>query len=358
MYYNENKLCMTSLELAQHFKDKLEESNYRFLYNAIMGSLVDLDNWTEEKFALSLLENINEKDRALVEFLMLGYTKSEEILEVTLGKEGINFLLQSGIAQKVGANLISNGYVVLPVKSLFLILSLPSNFRNSKSLFGDIYIGQDSMRLLQMTKHKKFNKILDICAGSGVQGLNLSKSIGAPTYAVELNENAFIAAKLNAYINGVSDYTVIKGDLYNCLPDNCSPFDCIISNPPYVPVPKDIELAMCGDGGENGMEIAQRIIDGYDKYLSVDGYAYMVLECIGDEREPYIIEYLKKNISCGIINISIINKNSIEFQALASAKMVAADGGKRENYYYDKWMEVFEKYNAKAIYPVVIEYKK
>lgn len=113
---------------------------------------------------------------------------------------------------------------------------------------------------------------------------------------------------------------------------------------------------MCGDGGEDGMDIAKKIVDGYEKYLQPGGYAYMVLECIGDEERPYILDYFREKLKKGILNVSIINKNSLIFQAHASAKLASFSNNSLYPYYFEKWMELFNKQDATAIYPVTIEY--
>lgn len=355
-FYNQNKLKMVKKDLAIRFGEILNESNFRFIFNSVIGPTVNIDNWMDEKKFLELLNGIEKADCALIELLVLGYSKPAVLIKEILQDEGIEFLVQSNIVYRNNDLLVSNGYIILPVNELYLIVSLPCNYKNGKAQFSDIYIGQDSMRLQQMLKNKYFDNILDLCTGSGVQGLHYN-GLANKISAVELNDNAYVAASLNAMINGMKEtYSIYKGDLYKALPTDINRYDCIISNPPYVPIPKNIEVAMCGDGGEDGMEIAKRIIDGYKDYLQIGGYAYMVLECIGDEEEPYIIDYIRKTMKKGVLNVSIIDKNSLLFQAHASAKLASYSDSKLYSFYFNKWKELFEKMEATAIYPVVIEY--
>ncbi len=77
--------------------------------------------------------------------------------------------------------------------------------------------------------------------------------------SIEINENAYNSIKINAAINGFYKNTFVKlADLYDGLEEK--KFDCILSNPPYVPAPQNINVPICGDGGENGFEIVDRII--------------------------------------------------------------------------------------------------
>ena len=86
----------------------------------------------------------------------------------------------------------------------------------------------------------------------------------------------------------------------------------------------------------------------------------MVLECIGDENRPYVVDCMKEVLHEGIINVSLINRQQIEFQADASAKIAIEIYNDPENYnkYYNSWMEMFRRTKAFYIYPVVVEYIK
>lgn len=355
MYYNSNKLKLVDKKLAKIFRNSLDATNYRFVFNSLIGPMANIDNWIDEINILKMLERVSADDKELVEVLLLGYSKRFNIIRRLLGK-GTDFLLETGAFKLKGEMLSGLGYVIIPVNDFYLIVSLPGSYKMANTKFSDIYIGQDSMRLQQMLKNMKFRNVLDLCAGSGVQGLHyLSKADSV--VAVELNDNAYIAAMLNAYINGaVHNYKIYKGDLYNALPEEKQMFDCIISNPPYVPIPLDVDVAMCGDGGPDGMKYAKQIIDGYEHYLAVNGYAYMVLECIGDEEEPYILNYYRKKLKKGILNVSIINKSSLIFQAHASALLASITEKELYSLHLKKWKELFENQEATAIYPVTIEY--
>jgi hypothetical protein len=63
-------------------------------------------------------------------------------------------------------------------------------------------------------------------------------------------------------------------------------------------------------------------------------------------------------LKSGVINVSLINRQQIEFQADASAKIAIEIYEDPQNYdrYYNAWMEMFHKTQAVYIYPVVIEY--
>lgn len=336
----------------------LSESNYSFIYQAMAGIFNSVEPWIDERLICEMIKDVSVKDKHLVEFFLLGYEKDKKVMDDILGHDNLQTLVDMGFACEEAGAIKPEGYVILPVDKLFLIVSLPSCYKNSKKKMSDIYIGSDSTKLMKYVKKQKYNKVLDLCAGSGVQGLNIAEYSNKVT-EVELNEVAYSAAILNGKINGLdeSKYEVKNGDLYHCAEGE---YDCILSNPPFVPVPKDITFPLCGDGGEDGLDLVRKIVAGYDQYLKHLGKAYMVLECIGDEDKPYVVDCMKEVLTKGIINVSLINRQQIEFQADASAKIAIEINSDPENYnkYYYAWMEMFKRTKALYIYPVVVEYIK
>lgn len=341
---------------AEQFGRWLNESNYAFIYKSMAGIFNTVEPWIEEKQIEVMLDDLSSDDSCIVEFFLLGYGKEKSELLRILGRENYDFLLEMGFASEIGNLIDPQGFCILPIEDLFLIVSLPSCYKNAKQRISDIYIGSDSTKLMKYIKKGTYESILDLCAGSGVQGLNVA-AYADKVVEVELNDIAYNAALLNAKINGVSQdkYEVRKGDLYNVVTEK---FDCIISNPPFVPVPKDITFPLCGDGGEDGLDIVRTIVGGFENYLKPSGKAYMVLECIGNEEKPYVVDCMKEVLKTGIINVSMINRQQIEFQADASAKIAISIYDDPQNYdmYYKAWMNMFKRNNATYIYPVVVEY--
>ncbi|MCL2208948.1 MAG: peptide chain release factor N(5)-glutamine methyltransferase [Treponema sp.] len=137
------------------------------------------------------------------------------------------------------------------------------------------------------TKNKNNNiKVLDLCTGSGAIAISLKNEIPQPEiYATDISLEALETAKANASRLVPKDQIhFYHGDLYNALP-LCAAvpprelFSLIISNPPYIPsgeietlsaeVQNEPRIAL--DGGETGLEIIRRIIDGAPDFLAHDG---------------------------------------------------------------------------------------
>ena len=74
----------------------------------------------------------------------------------------------------------------------------------------------------------------------------------------------------------------MQGDLYEALDDGR--FDIIVSNPPYIPARvidtlapevKDYEPHLALDGGDDGLDIIRRIIDGSSDHLVRGGLLFL-----------------------------------------------------------------------------------
>ncbi|WP_440709572.1 putative protein N(5)-glutamine methyltransferase [Herbiconiux sp. YIM B11900] len=119
--------------------------------------------------------------------------------------------------------------------------------------------------------------VLDLCCGSGAVGAAISAA--APTctvYAAELDPAAVASARLN-----LPPERVFEGDLYGALPRSLrGRLDALVVNAPYVPteaiatMPPEARLheaRMALDGGDDGLDVQRRVVDGAAEWLAPGG---------------------------------------------------------------------------------------
>ncbi|EKX35051.1 hypothetical protein GUITHDRAFT_146804 [Guillardia theta CCMP2712] len=177
-----------------------------------------------------------------------------------------------------------------------------------------MYIGPDSLGLVHHAPRREEEAVLDLCCGSGIQGIAAAKLYGKQVTCVDINERAVRFARFNAMINGVaSRVKVLQGDLYDFhekmghemgseseVVMSQRRFNVILSNPPFVPVPfdlkkrvkrynvfadgrnentrvKQIRLILVA-GGEDGEAVLKRIITGASRHLAAGGRVAIVTE--------------------------------------------------------------------------------
>lgn len=128
-------------------------------------------------------------------------------------------------------------------------------------------------------------RVLDLCAGTGCIGLAIAAN--APQCHVllgEISESAVRICRQNIRRNNLSgQVTVMVMDALQPPPRAIGEFQCIVSNPPYIPRAdietldrsvKDFEpyLALCG--GEDGYDFYTAIIRQWKNALVVGGRLY------------------------------------------------------------------------------------
>ena len=126
-------------------------------------------------------------------------------------------------------------------------------------------------------------RVLDLCCGSGCIGLTLAAE--RPSLQVTLSDcsrDALDVAAANAARYSLQ-VSLRCGDLAEGLPP--ASFDCIVSNPPYIPsaecgvlqpeVLREPSLAL--DGGADGMDFYRRISDECVRILRPDGILLLEL---------------------------------------------------------------------------------
>jgi SAM-dependent methyltransferase len=123
---------------------------------------------------------------------------------------------------------------------------------------------------------------LDLCGGSGIGALHLSRTARLAATA-DITQRSAIFAAFNARLNGVPMQSLC-GDLY--APVAGKQYDLISAHPPFVPDtgPKMIYR----DGGDAGEELTRRIIEGLPNHLRPGGTC--VILCVARDTKEESFE--------------------------------------------------------------------
>jgi ribosomal protein L3 glutamine methyltransferase len=123
------------------------------------------------------------------------------------------------------------------------------------------------------------HQVLDLCTGSGCIAIALAKAFPeAEVDASDISDEALSVAKINVLRHNVEDQLHLhKADLFKGLP--AKKYDLIVSNPPYVSqqemadLPEEYrhepELGLAA--GQEGLDMAKRILDEAGNYLTPNG---------------------------------------------------------------------------------------
>jgi release factor glutamine methyltransferase len=123
-------------------------------------------------------------------------------------------------------------------------------------------------------------RALDLCAGSGAVGVTIAaERPQAEVDLVELGAEPAAFAARNAQKHAPGRARVLQGDLYAALPGPVR-YNVVVANPPYVPTSHRSKLApdiadhephLALFGGEDGLVIVRRILDGLRGWLAPRG---------------------------------------------------------------------------------------
>jgi len=132
---------------------------------------------------------------------------------------------------------------------------------------------EDSYLLIERIDVGK-EKVLEIGTGTGIIALHAAKN-GAVVTAVDKNQEAVKNAIENAEKNRIN-VDIKQSDLFSNVDGT---FDVIIFNPPYLPSDK---MEGAWEGGEGGIEIAEKFLEGARQHLSPGGRIYIILSTLGN----------------------------------------------------------------------------
>ena len=132
---------------------------------------------------------------------------------------------------------------------------------------------------LELLKHRRGVRALDLCSGSGALAVAIAGETDAEVYAVEKSDKALPYLYDNIRLNNVN-IKVTEGDIFECHKDfEDGFFDLILSNPPYIrsdeikTLQKEVgfEPEMALDGGADGYDFYRAIIGKWSSKLRQNG---------------------------------------------------------------------------------------
>lgn len=338
-------MILVERECIYQIKKFLDRINYKFIYKFVAADkyrnspFLELDFVKENKI-------LHEKYKIIIDGLYFNLPIELKKFVYYYGEEILEYL-QRILYIKVNENVITFlGYRLAVIEDTYVVITNESVSQISKR--DKVYIGDDSFELIKYMDKRRGGKVLDLCSGTGVLGLVMCPYV-SKVIAVEKDNNAYQLCEFNVLLNGYENVMEIRrGDLYDVIRDN-ERFDYIVTNPPYVAVPKAISFPLCAEGGPSGLDIVDRILYDSKKHLFDSGKVIMILEGIGDDKKPYFLDYIK-----GVKGkkwLALIARRNSKFQSEIYAKVSYKRNDKQSYIEYKKiWEEFYKKNKVSFIY--------
>jgi ribosomal protein L3 glutamine methyltransferase len=154
-------------------------------------------------------------------------------------------------------------------------------FIDERAIVPRSYIGEilDDELIETLIEPGKVKSVLDLCTGSGCLAILAARRFRkAKVDAADLSNDALAVARKNVALHRMHRRVqLVRGDLF--VPLAGKRYDLIVSNPPYVDakgmrgLPPECrhEPVLALDGGEDGIAIVRRIVDGAGRHLTSGG---------------------------------------------------------------------------------------
>ncbi len=131
---------------------------------------------------------------------------------------------------------------------------------------------------------------LDLGTGSGVYSIGIALRGARQVVAVDTHESALETARHNAKLNGVSARIQFRrGSMFDPIGDD-EKFSLIVSNPPCLPDPGDIDLVIPGTimlSGPDGARHGTLLLEQGPSYLSPGGRIVFVYPSTSNPRKIF-----------------------------------------------------------------------
>jgi len=168
--------------------------------------------------------------------------------------------------------------------------------------------------------HNQPLHLCDIATGSGCIAISIASEYpNATVVATDLSTDALLLAQQNCQQHALSDrISFFQGNLFDALPQNASPFNAIISNPPYVSSDEMTQLApeldhepqMALTDGKNGLTILNILLSNAHHYLADNDYLMVETGSCGLPPQPTQLTLQQEIIDlAGLLRGGVYQKN-------------------------------------------------
>lgn len=261
----------------------LKDSDYLFVMKELRGASDFVNPWYAFEDMKRAMEKLDSPYRHTLELLQMGLDAERAQIAGEIGEEALEAILECGLWEEREGRIFCRNLVVLTYRGLYLVTELNPWYETCTNRNTDVYIGSDSLRLAENISWRRGARVLDLCSGTGIQGMMAARS-AEHVVSVEINPKAVPVTRFNIRLNGMEDIMEVReGDLYDVLREG-ETFDCIYANPPFIPMLDTVEYPICGAGGEDGLRVLNRIMEGLPERLAPGGEVVIFCECLGDEK--------------------------------------------------------------------------
>jgi carbamoyltransferase len=211
-------------------------------------------------------------------------------------------------------------------------------------------VGSDSEILANLASVPEGGRVLDLCTGTGVQGLKAA-ALASTVIGVDVGPRGVALAGCNAALNGVANFSARRGDLY--APVAGEQFDAIIVNPPFVSSPH--RGPAYHSGGPLGDRVLRRAVSGLSTHLRRGGRAFAISHLAlrrGESLEQRVRSWIAD--FSGRVLVLLLESGSIVDLAAAQALFALERGFRAYAREVGHWLAYLRRFRIESVVLVVI----
>jgi methylase of polypeptide subunit release factors len=275
----------------------------------------------------------------LLRLLFLQLPVSAEKAEGALGREGVEALEVTGLAQ-VGDRVVPRARI-LPIGKVLLASDGFSRDGDDPADYVATYT--PTARVLDsLTPRPRVDRALDVGTGSGIHAL-LAAQHARHVIATDVNPRAIAYTELNAALNGLHNVECRQGSLFD--PVEGETFDLITCNAPYVVSPERRWVYRDSEFSED--EVSERVILASAEHLTAGGYAAMLVSWLAfDEDSPdeRVLAWAEAS-GCESWILSTLNSDPLTHAAEWNSHLAGEALGEA----LDEWSQYFDSLGVELI---------
>jgi methylase of polypeptide subunit release factors len=275
----------------------------------------------------------------LVRLLFLQLPVSAEEAEAALGRDGVDALEVTGLAQ-VGDRIVPRARI-LPIGKVLLASDGFSRDGDDPADYVATYT--PTARVLDsLTPRPRVDRAVDVGTGSGIHAL-LAAQHSRHVIATDVNPRAIAYTELNAALNGLRNVECRQGSLFD--PVAGEKFDLITCNAPYVVSPERRWVYRDSEFSED--EVSERVIVAAAEHLNEGGYAAMLVSWLAfDENNPdeRVLAWAEAS-GCESWILSTLNSDPLTHAAEWNSHLVGEALGEA----LDEWSQYFDSLGVQLV---------
>jgi hypothetical protein len=269
---------------------------------------------------------VEDANAALIRLFVDCEALEARTVEATCGRAGMEQMAALGLLTEVGDGKLQASVLLTPLEGLWLVSDVPPVRRRLKEgseprEFVFPPANQLTRQFLDMFTPTPGQRMIELCAGSGIAALRALRGGAAEAWATDLAGRSVQFARFNARLNGLDSMVAVESDAWAAVEGET--FDFVCAHPPYVPtLAHEFDYR---DGGEDGEQVTRGVIQGLPTHLRPGGRCAITC-ALSDRRGEPTPQRIRSWLGDAADEFEIVVMRRRDWDVLHAYRNVAGEG--------------------------------